>query len=49
MGHVFCTCHQICLKQVFLQYFSKYQMLIEHYCAQVPLDHTERYNPKLAQ
>ena len=45
MGHVFCTCHQICLQQVFLQLFN----VIEHPCAQVPLDYIEGYDPELAQ
>ena len=49
MGHVFCTCHQICLQQVFLQYFSKCSMFIEHPCAQVPLDYTPGYDPEVAQ
>ena len=46
MGHVFCTCHQICLlQQVFLEVFN----VIEHPFAQVPLDCTEGYDPELAQ
>ena len=47
MGHVFYTCHQICIQQVFLQYFFKCSMLFEHPCAQVPLDYTEGYDPEL--
>ena len=46
MGHVFCICHQICLLQ---QYFCKCSMLIEHPCAEVPLEYTEGYDPELAQ
>ena len=51
MEHVFFTCHQICLQEVFLQYFFKCSILIEHPCAQVglPLDYTEGYDPELAQ
>ena len=37
------------LQQVFLQYFSKCSMFIEHPCAQVPLDYTPGYDPEVAQ
>ena len=36
-------------KFAYSKYFCKCSILIEHPCAQVPLDYTEVYDPELAQ